>query len=102
MVGFFPPGFWKAVVMVGMVLFFVLGLDLLLGSRLIIFLSQTFNRKFHVDQVVVQALSDLKKTSDKEFDVDPALIRGWGRFILGGLLFFCVILMWMVLMPRLK
>ena len=98
---FFPPGFWKAVVASGMVVFFVLGVDLLFGARFVSFLSRYTNRKFHVDQMVVQALNELKKKSDKEFDVDRSLMSGWGRIVMGGLLVFGGAFMLMALLPRL-
>ena len=99
---FFPPGFWRAVAMVGTIVFFVFGVDLLFGARFVSFLSNAVNRKFHVDQVVVQALTDLKKTSDKEFDVDHSLMHGWGRFVMSGLLIFGAAVILMLLLPHLK
>ena len=102
MVDFFPPGFWKVTAMVGMIVFFIVGLDLLLGARLVSFLGQTMNRKFHIDPTVVKALSDLKENSDKEFDTERTLLHSWGRFIASGVLFFCALLMMTVLIPRLK
>ena len=88
MVQFIPPGFWKTVAMMGMALFFVLGVDMLLGAKMVMFLSKTVNRKFNVDKTLMQALTELKKTSDKEFDVDKSLLYGWGRFVMSGLLIF--------------
>ena len=102
MVNIFPPGFWRGVVMIGMTLFFVLGVDLVLGARLVIFLSRTMNRKFLYDQFIVKALSDLKKGSDKEFDVEHSMMYGWGRIVMGGLLLFGGALILMSLLPRLK
>ena len=101
MVEFFPPGFWKAVAWAGMGVFFVLGADILLGSRLVIFMSRFMNLKFHFDQIVVKALSDLKKNSDKEFDVEAPMLKGWGRFIVSGVLFFGAAIMLVKLIPRL-
>lgn len=97
---FFPPGFWKMVAEIGMVVFFVLGVDLLVGSRLVTHMSRTMNKKFHVDQIVVHALEALKKNSDKEFDVDHSLLHGWGRFVMSGLLLFGGALILFSLLPR--
>ena len=99
---FFPPGFWKTVAMSGMVVFFVLGADLLLGARLVVFLGKTCNKKFSVDAFLIKALAELKKTSDKEFDCESSLLHGWGRFVLSGLLFFGGAVILMSLLPRLS
>lgn len=101
MVDFFPPGFWKTVAMIGMVIFFVLGFDLLMGARFVRLLSRTMNKKFHYDQAIVKVLSDLKKTSDREYDVDAPMLNGWGRFVVSGVLFFGAAIILMNLMPRL-
>ncbi len=102
MVDFFPLGFWKIVAMGGMVLLFAIGIDLLLGARVVVFLSQWTNRKFHVDQVVVRALADLKKNSDREYDMEHSLLHSWGRFIASGILLAGAVLMAVFLMPRLS
>ena len=101
MVEFFPAGFWKTVAMIGMILFIVLGLDLLVGARLVTFLGRTLNRKFHYDEIIVKALSDLKRGSDREFDIDRSILSGWGRFVMSGVLFFGAAIILMNLMPRL-
>ena len=98
---FFPVGFWKTVAEIGMVVFFIFGVDLFLGARLVVFLSRICNRKFHVDQIVVQALAELKKTSDKEFDVEQSLLHGWGRIVMAGLLIFGGAIIMISLLPRL-
>ena len=102
MVNYFPPGFWKTVAMMGMTLFFVLGVDMLLGARLVIFLNKTVNKKFNVDGMLMQALTELKKGSDKEFDVDRSLMRGWGRFVMSGLLLFGGAIILMSVLPNLR
>ena len=101
MVDFFPPGFWKTVAMLGMILFFVLGIDLLVGARLVGFLSRVLNRKYQVDHAIVKVLTELKKNSDREYDVDRPMISGWGRFVVSGILFFGAAIILMNLMPRL-
>ena len=102
MADFFPPGFWRVITIVGSAIVFSVGVDLLLGARLVSFLSQTMNRKFHVDPTVIKALSDLKENSDKEFDTERTLLHGWGRFVASGVLLFCAVLMVTALIPRLK
>ncbi len=102
MVNFFPEGFWKTVAMIGMVLFFIFGLDVLLGARLVSFLNKVTGRRFHVDQAMVRALSDIKKTVDREYDVEHSMLRGWGRFVVSGSLFLGAALILLVLMPLLK
>ena len=99
---FFPPGFWKMMVTSGAVVFFLLGVDLLLGAKALRWLGQTMNKKFHVDQVVVKGLAMLKQTSDKEFDTERSLMDGWGRFFISGLLLCCGVMMLMLLVPRLN
>ncbi len=88
MANFFPPGFWSATATVGMVVFFILGLDLFFGAKLMTFLSAKLNKSFQVDKMIMHALEDLKSSSDKSFDVDKSLIQGWGRFVMGGMLIF--------------
>ncbi len=102
MINIFPPGFWSTTALLGVVLFFVLGVDLLFGARLILSLSKTANRKFHIDQIIINALVELKKGSDREFDVELSLLHGWGRFVMGGLLFFSAFLIAVNLLPRLR
>jgi hypothetical protein len=101
MENFFPPGFWKTVATLGMIVFFAFGVDLLFGARFVSFISVTLNKKFHVDQAIVQALNDLKKKSDREFDVDRSIMHGWGRFVMGGLLIFGGAFVLLSLLPRL-
>ncbi len=101
MADFFPPGFWKATVLCTMVVLSVLGLDMLLGSRLMIFMGQTMNKKVHIDDIVVKGLAALKNKSDKEFDTESSLLRGVGRIVVSGILFACVYLMFSLLLPRL-
>ena len=101
MTEFFPEGFWKAVAMIGMMVFFVLGVDLLLGARLMIFLGRTLNRSFQVDQVIVKILTSLKHNSDRQYDMDRPMLNGWGRFVVSGILFFGAIIILMQLLPRL-
>ena len=97
----FPPGFWKTVALLGMLVFFALGVDLMLGARFITFLNNFFNKKFHVDEAVMQALTEFKRKGDKEFDLDKSLMRGWGRFVMSGLLIFGGALIFMMLLPSL-
>jgi hypothetical protein len=88
MANFFPPGFWSTTATIGMVVFFILGLDLFFGAKLMSFLSAKLNKSFQVDKIIMHALEDLKSTSDKHFDVDKSIIQGWGRFVMGGMLLF--------------
>ena len=101
MENFFPPGFWKTLALLGMVLFFALGVDLMLGARFIKGLNNFLNKKFRVDEAVVEALTEFKRKSDKEFDLDKSLMRGWGRFVMSGLLIFGAALILMLLLPNL-
>lgn len=101
MVEFFPPGFWKTVAMLGMILFFILGADLLAGARLTSFLSRTLNRRYQVDQAIAKVLANLQKSSDREYDVDRSMLAGWGRFVISGLLFFGAAMLLLNVMPRL-
>lgn len=102
MADFFPPGFWKVTVTAAMLVFAVVGLDLLLGARFMMFLGKTMNKQFRVDEVVVKTLAAIKKSSDQEFDTERSLLRGIGRFVASGILFTCVYLMLAFLLPRLS
>ena len=102
MVEFFPVGFWKTVAMAGMVLFFILGVDLLLGARMVGAFGRILNQKFQFDQIIVKVLSDIKRSSDREYDVDHSVLNGWGRFVLSGILFFGAVTILMNLLPRLQ
>lgn len=99
---FFPPGFWSTVATVGMVVFFIFGVDLLFGSKLVSALSRVVNKRYQVDQAVVQALQELKKMSDREFDMEHALLHGWGRFVMSGLLLFGAALILLNVLPRIR
>lgn len=98
---FFPPGFWSTTAKIGMVVFIILGADLFFGAKLMSFLSSKVNRSFHVDKMILNALEELKNTSDKNFDVDKSLIQGWGRFVVGGMLFFGAGCIMLLLLPSL-
>ncbi len=102
MAEFFPPGFWSTVCVIGMVVFFLFGVDLLFGAKVMIRISRTLDKKFHVDQAIMQALEDLKRRSDKEFNVDRSLMHGWGRFVMSGLLFFGALMILLNIMPVFK
>ena len=98
---FFPQGFWPAVIMSGMVVFVVFGVDLLFGAKLVLGMSRTVNKAFHVDAVVIRMLESLKKVSDQEYDVETTLLKGWGRFIAGGVLIGAAFLLFNLL-PSVK
>ncbi len=100
MADFFPPGFWKVTVMATMVVLSVLGVDLLLGSRLMMFLGHSMNKKIHIDQLVVNALSAFQKKSNREFDTEASLVKGLGRLAVSGIIFLCVYLMFSQLLPK--
>ena len=102
MVQCFPPGFWKSVAMLGMAVFFVLGVDMFMGARLVTFLNRVVNKKYNVDGVLMQALKELKKTSDQEFDLDHSLLHGWGRFVMSGLLLFGGAMILLSVLPNLR
>ena len=102
MANFFPAGFWPAVAVTGTIIFLVFGADLMFGAKLIRFLSTFANRKYQVDQVIVNALHEIKKVSDREYDVEHSMTKGWGRFVMGGILFFSAALVLTQLLPRLK
>ena len=99
---FFPTGFWTMVAICGMTVFFVFGVDLLFGAKIISSLSRIVNRKYRVDQALVAALEEIKKASDREFDMEHALLRGWGRFVMSGILLFSASLILLNVLPRLK
>ena len=98
---FFPPGFWKAVATSGTVVFFVMGVDLLLGARGMAFVGRVMNKKFEVDQIVVRALDAFKKSSDREFDTEHSLMNGRGRLVVSSILILGSAMMLILLVPRL-
>ena len=98
---FFPVGFWKIAVLIAIAAFSIVGLDLVLGAHFISWLSRTMNKKISVDQQVIDMLAKLKRDSDQEFDMEPTLLRGLGRFVASGILFLCVYLMFAFLLPKL-
>ena len=102
MVNFFPDGFWPTVALIGTGIFFVFGVDLLFGAKFMRFLGTLVNKKYQVDQAIVNVLQELKKVSDREYDVEQSLMYGWGRFVLSGVLFFSAIMLVVHLLPRLK
>lgn len=96
----FPPGFWPTVALIGMVVFCVFGVDLLMGAKLMLTIGRVVNKKIEIDRIIMDALSGLKKASDKEYDLDHSLMHGWGRFVMSGLLFFGAALILINLLPR--
>ena len=102
MEGFIPQGFWSTLALMGMAVFFVFGVDLIFGAKLIRSVNHMVNKRFHVDQAIVNALADLKKKSDREFDVDQSLTQGWGRFVMSGLLFFGAAMLLLNVIPLFK
>jgi hypothetical protein len=99
---FFPPGFWSGVATLGMVIFVVFGVDLLFGAKLMAKISKMVNKRIQVDRMVIAALEELKKTSDREFDLEHSILRGWGRFVMSGLLFFGAALLLINVVPQLR
>ena len=99
--GLFPLTFWKTMVLATMFVFSVVGLDLLLGSHLIIWMGRAMNKKISFDDLVVRGLALLKKNSDQEINTENMLLRGAGRLVAGGILLFWVYLMFSQLLPRL-
>jgi len=99
---FFPHGFWMSVTMIGMVFFLLFGVDLLVfKARLVSGLSRYMNRSFHVDQMVIRMLEGLKRASDREFDMEPSLLGGWGRRVCGIVLIGAAFLLYNLL-PLIK
>ena len=98
---FFPPGFWKTVAMSGTVVFFVIGVDLLLGARGMALVGRVMNKKFEVDQIVVRALDAFKRGSDKEFDTEHSLMGNRGRLVVSSILIVGSAMMLVLLVPRL-
>ncbi len=87
MTDFFPQGFWAGVAIVGIAIFIVFGTDLIFfKARFVTNVSRFVNKSFHVDEAVIRLLENLKKTSDRQFDVEHTLLHGWGRFVAGGVL----------------
>ena len=99
-VDLFPPGFWPGVAMLGMIIFIVFGVDLLFGAKFMFFASRIVNKKIRIDDIVIHALQELKKTSDREFDMERSLLHGWGRFVVSGLLFFGAALILFSILPK--
>lgn len=102
MTDFFPAGFWPGMTIFGTAVCIVFGVDILFGSKFMRFMSRTANQKFHVDQIVVNALQKLKNASDHEFDTESPLTRGWGRFVVSGILLAGAGMMVLTLLPVLK
>jgi hypothetical protein len=99
---FFPTGFWPGMAMFWMAVFFLFGIDLIVfKARFAIGLGQYVNKKVHVDSLVVRMLEALKKGSDTEVMKDSAFLRGWGRFVAGGVLVTAAFLVFRIL-PDLK
>ena len=98
---FFPHGFWPMVVMIGMGIFTVFGVDLVFGAKLVKNVSRMVNKSFHVDQAVINLLEALKRNSDREYDMENTLLQGWGRFVAGGVLIGAAFLLFNLL-PSLK
>ena len=94
-------GFWKTMATSGMVIFFIFGLDLIFGGRLITFLNKFFNQRYDVDKDIVKTLKKFQEGTNKEFNTDRALMQGWGRFVMAGLLVFGGIFVLISVLPYL-
>ena len=101
--GFFPQGFWMNVAAIVMVAFLLFGVDLLIfKARLVTGLSRIVNKSFHVDQALIRMLEGIKRASDREYDMEQPLLRGWGRGACGAVLIGAAFLLLYNLLPSLK
>ncbi len=79
-----PQGFWLTVATVMMVIFIIFGIDLVLfKARIVSKVGRMLNKGFNVDKTLVRMLENLKSTSDHQYDVEPTLLNGPGRVVLG-------------------
>ena len=61
----------------------LVGLDLLLGARVISVLKRLLDRSFNLDKVIIAISSVFRKILDKVVDFDGAIIKNRARIVLG-------------------
>ena len=77
----------RTAAMGGVVLFCLVGVDLILGARLMNFLGRTFNKRFDLDKLILLALSGFRQgTEAKVMNVDEAMQKARARVFVGVLL----------------
>ena len=69
-----------------MFLFLLVGLDLILGAKLTNKIGNLMNKKVNIDNFALQFLAGMRKSGDKEIDVDNVLLRSKMRTLVGGIL----------------
>jgi hypothetical protein len=63
----------------------LVGLDLLLGAKTILFFKNILDRIFNVDKIIIKVSSFFRKTLDKEFYFDQLITKTKLRIFLGVL-----------------
>ena len=71
----------------GVVLFCLVGVDLILGARLMNLLGRTFNKRFDLDKLVLLVLTGFRQgTEAKVMNVDEAMQKARARVFVGVML----------------
>ena len=71
----------------GVVLFCLVGLDLLIGGRAMNLLGRTFNKRFDFDRLVLTGLSSLRDGTEKKvMSLDDAMMKARARMFMGVML----------------
>ncbi|MCX5697867.1 MAG: hypothetical protein NTU54_07895 [Candidatus Omnitrophica bacterium] len=64
----------------------LVGLDLILGARVLTWAGKTLNKSLPFDKTLIKALSNVKNLLDKEISLDKALFNTKIRFVTGILI----------------
>ena len=71
----------------------LVGLDLLLKAKTILFFKNILDRTFNVDKIIIKVSSFFRKTLDKEFYFDQLITKTKLRIFLGVLFLIISVLM---------
>src|SRR5262245_17225168 len=83
------------------VVFTIVGVDLLFGASLIKGISQLFNRKVDVDNVVIKRLSSIRLQGEREVvRIDEKTLQGRLRIFLAALLLLPAAMLFFVVFIR--
>ena len=78
----------------GVVFFCLVGLDILMGGRVMNLLGRTFNKRFDLDKIVLMGLTGFRDGSEKRvMNVDEAMQRTRARIFIGVLLLIPAVLL---------
>ena len=91
----------RSIALGGVVLFCLVGIDLLIGGRMMNLLGKVFNKRFDVDSLVLTGLASFHKGSEKKMmNVDEAMQQSRARMFMGVMLLIPAVLLVVLVLTR--